>query len=385
MGTVWRAFDQLLQREVAVKEVLIHDGLPDREREMLCERTFREARAAAQLDHSSVIRVYDVVQDSDRPWIIMEVLDSRSLAEIIADDGILPPLRVAEIGLSVLSALQAAHKLDILHRDVKPGNVLICPNGRVVLTDFGVARSPNESRLTSTGLLLGSPQYIAPERARGRPFGAPSDLFSLGATLYAALEGKPPFDRGEPIPTMTAVVCEPPDPMPNAGPLEDVILGLLEKNADERWDAERTKSAMRAVIAAERRRNSTEEAPPRRIREQTAPPSAPKIVKKLPDRPRGTTPTKHRGGRHRRSGEGDLFTALTRPIMTAAEATAAIVVSRNNSGRHASDTGLPSAAPATAPSVAKESAWANPPTWGMLIAAFTAAIGLGILLAVLAS
>lgn len=341
MGVVSRAHDRLLQRDVAVKEVLIPEGLPDRERELLCERTLREARAAARIDHPSVIRVYDVVLEAGQPWIIMELLDSASLADVIKDTGILPPLRAAEIGLAVLSALQAAHRLGILHRDVKPGNVLLCANGRVVLTDFGVARSPNETPLTSTGLLLGSPQYIAPERARGRPFDAPSDLFSLAATLYAALEGRPPFDRGEPLPTMTAVVCEEPDPMPNAGPLADVLLELLEKDPAKRLDAETTRASLKAIIAAEKRRAA-----------DTAPiPTVPHVVHATRPPPASTsadvadtdmdltTNTRRKRGRHRRHEESHLFTSWTKPIMSAAEATAAIVISRSgfagSRGRHA--------------------------------------------------
>ncbi len=252
MGTVWRAFDELLRREVAVKEVLLPPGLPGPERELLCERTLREARAAAALNHTAVIRVYDVVNDGDRPWIVMELLEARSIADVLREDGPIPAMKVAEIGLAVLGALEAAHRVGVLHRDVKPGNVLLGPDVRVTLTDFGVARSPNESPLTSTGLLLGSPQYIAPERARGRPFGPPSDLFSLGATLYTAVEGRPPFDRRDPLPTMTAVVCEPPDAMTFAGPLAPVLLGLMEKDPGKRWDAPRARAALRTVLAGGR-------------------------------------------------------------------------------------------------------------------------------------
>ena len=249
MGTVWRAHDELLRRDVAVKEVLLPPGLPTRERELLCERTLREARAAAALNHPAVVRVYDVVQDGERPWIVMELLEARSISEVLRDDGPMPVRKVAEMGLAVLGALEAAHRVGVLHRDVKPGNVLLGTDGRTTLTDFGVARSANESPLTSTGLLLGSPQYIAPERARGQQFGPSSDLWSLGATLYTAVEGRAPFDRGDPLPTMTAVVCEPPDPVSFAGPLAPILDGLLEKTPDQRWDAARTRSALKTVLA----------------------------------------------------------------------------------------------------------------------------------------
>ncbi len=249
MGTVWKAHDELLRRDVAVKEVLFPPGLPARERELLCERTLREARAAAALNHPAVVRVYDVVQDGERPWIVMELLEARSISEVLRDDGPMPIRKVAEMGLAVLGALEAAHRVGVLHRDVKPGNVLLGRDGRTTLTDFGVARSANESPLTSTGLLLGSPQYIAPERARGQQFGPSSDLWSLGATLYTAVEGRAPFDRGDPLPTMTAVVCEPPDPTSFAGALAPILDGLLAKSPDERWDAAKTRSALKTVLS----------------------------------------------------------------------------------------------------------------------------------------
>jgi hypothetical protein len=248
MGTVWRGHDEVLRRPVAVKEVLLPKGIPAAERELLCERTMREARAAAALNHPAVIRVYDVVEDDGRPWIVMELLEARSLAEIVRTDGPLEPIQVAGIGIAVLGALETAHAAGVLHRDVKPANVLVGPDGRTTLTDFGVARSPGESPLTSTGLLLGSPQYIAPERARGHAFGPASDLWSLGATLYAAVEGRAPFDRGDPLPTMTAIVSDPPAPMTLAGPLVPVLTGLLTKEPAERSDHARAREGLAAVL-----------------------------------------------------------------------------------------------------------------------------------------
>ncbi len=332
MGTVWRAHDKLLRRKVAVKEVLISPGLPAYERELLCERTLREARAAAALNHSSVVRVYDVVQDNERPWIVMELLEARSIAEIVKEDGPVAHRRVVEIGLAMLGALEAAHRVGVLHRDVKPGNVLLCSDGRVVLTDFGVARSPNETPLTSTGLLLGSPQYIAPERARGRPFGPPSDLFSLGATLYAAVEGRPPFDRGDPLPTMTAVVCEPADPMTLAGPLAPVLDGLIIKDPEDRWDINKTRAALRALLNSGNATQPTKQAST--TRSQVA-----RNAKKSAQRGAITSPSQgdqsdgdRHSGRHRAPVEhrtiNGIASALRRPIasaaVSAAEATAAM-------------------------------------------------------------
>jgi len=174
MGTVWRAADTLLRRDVAVKEVLLPSTMPQNEKDALCERTLREARAAAALSHPSVVQVYDVVTDAGRPWIVMELLEARSLADMVIDDGPMAPRAVAKIGIAMLGALEVAHAAGVLHRDVKPANVLICNDGRCVLTDFGVARLPTESKLTTPGMVLGSPHFISPERAVGGAFGPPS-------------------------------------------------------------------------------------------------------------------------------------------------------------------------------------------------------------------
>lgn len=252
MGTVWRAHDQVLRRDVAVKEVLLPPGVPRAERQLLCERTLREARAAASLNNASVVRIYDVVEEDDRPWIIMELVAARSLAEIINDGGPLPPRLVADVGLQVLGALEAAHAAGILHRDVKPGNILLSEDGRVTLTDFGVARTSGDSALTSTGLLLGSPSYIPPERARGLPAVPASDLWSLGATLYAAVEGHPPYDTGDPVGTLTAIVSDPTPPFQRAGPLRPVLTGLLEKEPELRWDVRRARDGCRDALGSSR-------------------------------------------------------------------------------------------------------------------------------------
>ena len=210
MGTVWQAIDTVLRRDVAVKEVLLPPGMPPNERTSMYERTLREGRAAAALSHPSVVQVYDVVTEDGRPWIVMELLQARSLSEIIISDGPIAGRAVAKIGIALLGALEVAHAAGVLHRDVKPANVLICADGRCVLTDFGVARMPSESNLTQPGMVLGSPHFISPERAIGAAFGPPSDLFSLGVTLYTAVEGRPPFDRGDPFETMRAIVEDDP-------------------------------------------------------------------------------------------------------------------------------------------------------------------------------
>jgi eukaryotic-like serine/threonine-protein kinase len=249
MGTVWRATDTLLRRDVAVKEVLLPQGMAASDRDAMYQRTLREARAAAALSHPAVVQVYDVVTEGGRPWIVMELLQARSLAEIIVEDGPLAPRAVAKIGIALLGALEVAHAAGVLHRDVKPANVLICVDGRCVLTDFGVARMPSDSQLTTPGMVLGSPHFISPERAIGAAFGPPSDLFSLGVTLYTAVEGRPPFDRPDPIETMRAVVEEPPAPAMRAGALTSVLFGLLEKDPGRRWDVPTSRGVLRDLLA----------------------------------------------------------------------------------------------------------------------------------------
>ncbi len=249
MGTVWRANDVLLRRDVAVKEVVLPPGLAPSDRDSMYERTLREARAAAALQHPSVVQVYDVVQENGRPWIVMELLDARSLADMVIEDGPVAARAVAKIGIALLGALEIAHANGVLHRDVKPANVLICADGRCVLTDFGVARMPTDVQLTTPGMVLGSPHFISPERAMGQDFGPPSDLFSLGVTLYTAVEGRPPFDKGDPIETMHAVVEDPPAPTSRAGVLNDVLMGLLEKDPARRYDVTTARAMLRELLA----------------------------------------------------------------------------------------------------------------------------------------
>ncbi len=248
MGTVWRATDTVLARDVAIKEVTFPRGVTDEEREVLRERTRREARAAARLDHPSAVTVYDVAEEDGTPYLVMELVEARTLSEVVRTDGPLSPHATAQMGLAVLGALEAAHAQGIVHRDVKPGNVLLRPDGRVVLTDFGIATFTGDSSITSTGLLLGSPSYIAPERARGEAPGPASDLWSLGATLFTAVEGAAPFDKGEPLPTMTAVVTGDRAPFVAAGPLVPALEGLLEADPGQRLDAASARTALLQVL-----------------------------------------------------------------------------------------------------------------------------------------
>ncbi|MEW2413564.1 serine/threonine-protein kinase [Streptomyces sp. NPDC046866] len=250
MGTVWRAEDETLGRTVAVKELRFGNGVDEDEKRRLITRTLREAKAIARIRSGGAVTVFDVVDEDGRPWIVMELIEGPSLAEFIREQGPLTPHRAAEVGLAVLDVLRAAHNQGILHRDVKPSNVLIAANGRVVLTDFGIAQVEGDPSITSTGMLVGAPSYISPERARGQKPGPPADMWSLGGLLYAAVEGVPPYDKGSALATLTAVMTEQVDPPKNAGPLTDVIYGLLAKDPARRLDEPRARAMLTAVVNA---------------------------------------------------------------------------------------------------------------------------------------
>lgn len=249
MGTVWLARDEVLHREVAVKEVRAPAGLPTSEVERLYARLEREAWAAARVSNRNVVTVYDVATDGGRPWIVMEVVRGLSLADQLDAEGPMSPQRAAHIGAEVLAALRAAHEAGVLHRDVKPANVLLSNDGRVVLTDFGIATVEGSSALTMTGELIGSPEFLAPERALGRTPGPESDLWSLGVLLYAAVEGNSPFRQNTPLSTLRAIVDEELPPPLRAGPLTPVIEGLLRKDPAERIAAERAEHDLRIIGA----------------------------------------------------------------------------------------------------------------------------------------
>ncbi|GAP53381.1 serine/threonine-protein kinase [Streptomyces azureus] len=250
MGTVWRAEDETLGRTVAVKELRFPSNIDEEEKRRLITRTLREAKAIARIRNNSAVTVFDVVQEDDRPWIVMELVEGKSLAEVIREDGLLEPKRAAEVGLAVLDVLRSAHREGILHRDVKPSNVLIAEDGRVVLTDFGIAQVEGDPSITSTGMLVGAPSYISPERARGHKPGPAADLWSLGGLLYAAVEGSPPYDKGSAIATLTAVMTEPLEEPKNAGPLREVIHGLLTKDPAKRLDDAGARAMLNSVIHA---------------------------------------------------------------------------------------------------------------------------------------
>ncbi|WP_206308462.1 serine/threonine-protein kinase [Streptomyces sp. A1277] len=237
MGKVWRAHDEVLHRTVAVKELTAGHYATDADRLVLHARTQKEARAAARITHPGVVTVHDVVEYDNRPWIVMQYVDGPSLADRAKESGEIEAREAARIGLHVLGALRAAHEAGVLHRDVKPGNVLLARDGRVLLTDFGIAAIEGDSTITRTGELVGSIDYLAPERVRGGDPGPASDLWSLGATLYTAVEGRSPFRRTSPISTMQAVVTEEPPPPARAGALAPVITALLRKEPADRPSA----------------------------------------------------------------------------------------------------------------------------------------------------
>jgi eukaryotic-like serine/threonine-protein kinase len=234
MGTVWEAYDELLHRPVAVKEVRLPPGVPAEEADELRERTLREARAIAVVSHPNVITLHDVAREHGEPFVVMEYMPARSLAELLRDGGSLDVPKAALVGYAVAAGLGAAHQAGITHRDVKPGNVLVAEDGRVKLTDFGIARNVSELTITRTGITLGSPAYIAPEVAAGREVTSAADLWGLGATLFAAVEGRAPYDPNGPVLETLSSVVNGEVPAPSPGPLAEVISALMVKDPGAR-------------------------------------------------------------------------------------------------------------------------------------------------------
>ncbi|MGW0568765.1 protein kinase domain-containing protein [Streptomyces tauricus] len=362
MGTVWRAEDETLGRTVAVKELRLPPRIDEDEKRRLITRTFREAKAIARIRNNSAVTVYDVVDEDDRPWIVMELVEGKSLAEVIREDGLLTSRRAAEVGLAILDVLRAAHREGILHRDVKPSNVLIGKDGRVVLTDFGIAQVEGDPSITSTGMLVGAPSYISPERARGHKPGPAADLWSLGGLLYAAVEGVPPYDKGSAIATLTAVMTEPVEQPKNAGPLENVIYGLLVKDPEQRLDDAGARAMLTEII------NTPEP------KDEPEPVDATKVVP-LPDLPAESPSKKGTSGGGKKSEEpGDRLRGALRSVRkgkaagaagAAAAAGTGVAAGRSAeaSGEKAAASGsqapaksaTPAASPAATPSAASTS------------------------------
>ncbi|GHG65517.1 serine/threonine-protein kinase [Streptomyces griseocarneus] len=248
MGTVWKARDEVVDRDVAIKEPRVPDNVPESMRQNVHLRMQREARAAARIDHPSVVTVHDVVVEDGRPWIVMELVRGHSLADRLAE-GTLDPREAARVGLAVLGALSAAHEAGVLHRDVKPDNVLLGRNERVVLTDFGIAQIEGEQGLTETGAFVGSPEYVAPERVLGQRPGPESDLWSLGVVLYTAAEGMSPFRRSNTQATMQAILSADPQlPARGRGAFSEIVMQLLRKDPAARPTAAEVRRALESVV-----------------------------------------------------------------------------------------------------------------------------------------
>jgi len=250
MGVVWRAEDVLLHRPVAVKEVELPAGLPDHEQAAVRERALREARAAARLNHPSVVTLHDVVDATGRLFLVMELVDAPTLRDLVARAGPLTPPAAARVGLDLLAALAAAHRSGIVHHDVKPANVMVPSGAPAKLADFGIA-SLEDTQRTVTGAAFGSLPYVAPEQAMGRRGGPPADLWGLGATLWFAVEGAPPFDRGGPAATLAAILHDPPGDPRRAGPLGPVLLALLGKDPARRPTAPDLQRLLEPLVGAD--------------------------------------------------------------------------------------------------------------------------------------
>jgi serine/threonine protein kinase len=247
MGLVWLAEDEVLRRPVALKELAPRRPVSEELRTEAHAHALTEARATARVDHSGTVRVYDLVEEDGLPWIVMELLSGRTLKDAVAAEGPLPVSEVARLGVHLIDALQAIHRAGVVHRDVKPSNVYLCDGGRVVLGDFGIAWTAGDGSTVPDGEFAGSPAYVSPERVRNEEVGPASDLFSLGATLYAAVEGRLAFDKGSLFDTLAAVLHQPPAPFLRAGPLRPIIEGLLVKEPEGRLSADAARAALLAV------------------------------------------------------------------------------------------------------------------------------------------
>jgi serine/threonine protein kinase len=256
MGVVWRAYDLRLARWVAIKEIRFDQYVTPQERDEIKQRAMVEALSAGRLFHPNIVAVYDAVEDADQPWVVMRLVEGRSLRQLVKEDGPLEPMAAVRLGLGLLDALDAAHAAGVIHRDVKPSNVLVQADGRPLLSDFSIATVGDPQAAIRTVAVMGSPGYVAPERLHGAPGGAPADLFGLGATLFFVVEGAGPFARGDTMACLVATVCEPHPRPRRAGPLTPVIDALLAKNVADRLDAAGAREALLKAARPRRRRRA---------------------------------------------------------------------------------------------------------------------------------
>jgi serine/threonine protein kinase len=256
MGVVWRAYDLRLARWVAIKEIRFDQYITPQERDEIKQRAMVEALSAGRLFHPNIVAVYDAVDDADQPWVVMRLVEGRSLRQLVKEDGPMEPMAAVRLGLGLLDALDAAHAAGVIHRDVKPSNVLVQSDGRPLLSDFSIATVGDPQAAIRTVAVMGSPGYVAPERLHGAPGGAPADLFGLGATLFFAVEGVGPFARGDTMACLVATVCDPHPRPRRAGPLTPVIDALLAKNVAARLDAAGAREALLKAGRPRRRRRA---------------------------------------------------------------------------------------------------------------------------------
>ncbi|AVH57005.1 MULTISPECIES: serine/threonine-protein kinase [Streptomyces] len=356
MGVVWRATDQLLGRQVAVKELVLDDTLSADEARQQRDRTLREARAVAQLQHPNIIVVHDVVEDDERPYIVMELIDGGSLAERISTRGPVDAREAARIGIDLLGALRRAHDAGVLHRDLKPANVLMeAGTDRVVLTDFGIAQVAGATTLTESGAFVGSPEYTAPERMSGTRTGPESDLWSLGALLCTVLSGESPFRRDSLGGILHAVVVDEIRPPAQAAPLLPVVRGLLERDPERRLDAAEAEWMLRAFLDTGRTPRRTaapytptqRDVPKSRPAPSPAPPPPPVAAADRPPRP---------------STRGILVAAaLVAAMAGAGVSAAALLLNDGGNGGGTPPTSSSPRTPSTSPSRTESGSPSRPP------------------------
>src|SRR5947209_5210820 len=345
MGVVWEAYDELLHRTVAVKEIRYPIGISDEDREKLARRTLREARAVAAVEDPHAVRVFDIVEQDGRPWLVMELVRGHTLTQRLREEGPLPVAEVVRIGMALLDALQTAHAAGVLHRDVKPSNVIVGHDGRVALTDFGIATVDSDpTDVTTSGQLVGSPAYMAPERARGEKPTAASDLWSLGATLWTAAEGQPPYDEGSAFATMTKVVTEdPPACVRCEGPLGGVLAELMSREPSARPTIPQARQRLAAAAQAATAPVAAYPTEPLRpsfdrtvalerpvTTAAPAPPPTPPVERPRPAPAAAPVPAQQ-PAQERRSGRPVLMIALA--LLVVAAVIAAAVALTRNSGR----------------------------------------------------